>query len=60
LRVLHIDKYTDTRYHFIGIKNDKMTKRYASLAALLQDRLEQIDDTEFPESKILEPFQDVW
>ena len=38
----------------------RMTKRYTSLATLLQDRLEQFGDTEYPESKILEPFQDVW
>jgi hypothetical protein len=57
---LHIDKRTKARYHFIGIKNDKVTERYTSLATLLQDRLEQIDDTEYPESKILYPFQDVW
>jgi hypothetical protein len=51
---------TNTLTRGIILSESRMTKRYTSPATLLQDRLEQIGDTEYPESKILELFQDVW
>ncbi len=43
----------------IAIRNDKVTKRYTSLAKRLQDRFEQADGIEHSESQPLELFQDV-
>ena len=43
----------------MAIRNDKVTKRYTSLAKRLQARLEQTDGMAYSESQPLELFQDI-